>query len=116
MKVLGRSNHELKAETAHMKRQVVIGGLVGVALGGLITASFAHGVLSWRSAQGKAEAPAVEAPAHTDEDADDVDAAQSDARFVPHRPLRPGSQTTAKARAKAGQIAAAEVATARPAV
>lgn len=97
-----------------MRRQVVIGGLVGVALGGLITASFAHGVLSWRSAQAETDAPAVEAPAQVEDEP--VDAAHSDARFVPHRPLRPGSQTTAKSRAKAGQIAVADAASSRPRV
>ena len=100
-----------------MRRQVVIGGLVGVALGGLITASFAHGVLSWRSAQANTEAPEVQAPAQAPEAAPDPrDATHSDASLVPYRPLRPGSYTAASARAKAGAVATAEFETARPKV
>ncbi len=98
-----------------MRRQVVIGGLVGVALGGLLTASFAHGVLSWRSAEAATGAPAERAPAPAPS-ADERDATHSDAQFVPHRPLRPGSYTAASARAKAGAVATAEIETALPEV
>ena len=90
-----------------MKRQVVIGGLVGIALGGLITFSFAHGVLAWEPSEGTTEPAPTEKASTRDE---------VDAGFAPHRPLRPGSDRVGKARAKAAALAAAAPRSDAPAV
>jgi hypothetical protein len=82
-----------------MRRQVVIGGLVGIALGGLITFSFAHGFVGWPSDRASTDAPELQ-----DVRAPDEPEAEVGAR--PHRPLRPGSERAGKARADARALAA----------
>ena len=92
-----------------MRRQVVIGGLVGIALGGLITFSFAHGLVGW---------PGNAAPAVTPEadDAAEHDEVDTEVGVAPHRPLRPGSERAGKARRDARALAAAVPPTSDPAV
>ena len=92
-----------------MRRQVVIGGLVGIALGGLITFSFAHGLVGWPSDRAPAVAPQAE-------DASAEDEADLEVGVLPHRPLRPGSERAGKARAEAHAIAAVVPHSAEPSV
>lgn len=68
-----------------MRRQIVIGGLVGIALGGLVTFSLANGVFG-----GTASAAQVDAPTGPPETKrDSVREAFSSYEGQP--PLRPGS-------------------------
>jgi hypothetical protein len=98
-------------ETTHMRRQVVIGGLVGIALGGLITFSFAHGLVGWPSDR----APAVEPDdAGTDDEVEPE--AEPELGAVPHRPLRPGSERAGKARDQARALAAVVPQSSEPSV
>lgn len=92
-----------------MRRQVVIGGLVGIALGGLITFSFAHGLVGWPSDR----APAVE-PEPDDAGIDDE--AEPELGAVPQRPLRPGSERAGKARDEARALAAVVPQSSEPSV
>jgi hypothetical protein len=83
-----------------MRRQVVIGGLVGIALGGLITFSIAHGLVSWPAASAIEAGPP--SPAELEAPVPDG----GDVGFAPHRPLRPGSDRVGRSRTKAQALAA----------
>jgi len=64
-----------------MKRQLIIGSLLGVALGGVLTSSIAHGVFT----QGEATTPAPMGSQL------DLDQEQEATTFDGQPPLRPGS-------------------------
>lgn len=72
---------------------------MGIALGGLITFSFAHGLVGWPGEQAPSVAPDA-ADASTDDDT------ETEVGVAPHRPLRPGSETAGKARTDAQTVAA----------
>lgn len=86
-----------------MRRQVVIGGLVGIALGGLITFSFAHGFVGWPSDRAPAATPELQDVRAKDEPEAE---AEAEVGSPAHRPLRPGSERAGKARAEARALAA----------
>ena len=73
--------------------------LVGIALGGLITFSFAHGLVGW---------PSDGATAVTPDTADERASEEPETEIGggPHRPLRPGSERAGEARAEARALAA----------
>lgn len=64
-----------------MKRQLIIGSLLGVALGGVLTSSIAHGVFT----NGESATPAPMGSQL------DLDAEQEATTFDGQPPLRPGS-------------------------
>jgi hypothetical protein len=66
-------------------RSIVLGGLVGIAIGALITFAIAHGVFELSTARAELRAPSSSSVPFRDDGEHDI------ATQVTHRPLRPGS-------------------------
>jgi hypothetical protein len=67
-----------------MTRSILLGGIVGVAIGALITLAIAHGVFELTARAQTSESPKILSPGDA---ADETLPAR-----VSHRPLRPGSR------------------------
>lgn len=83
---------------------------MGIALGGLITFSLAHGFVSWPADS------AGEAAPQSPSSLEDAVVPDGDVGFAPHRPVRPGSDRVGRARTKAQALAAVVPPASAPAV
>lgn len=78
-----------EAGTDGMTRSIILGGIVGIVIGAIVTFALAHGLLDVRSA--RAGAPQDPGPSRVLPASDVVDLDDARTHGLTHRPLRPGS-------------------------
>jgi hypothetical protein len=68
-----------------MTRSILLGGIVGIAMGAIITFAIAHGVFELAAAHAEVPAPPAQALSPGDH-------LEEQPARISHRPLRPGSR------------------------